>query len=122
MAQQAQNDHVRLYDALLTFDICHVVMYFCKDGNLFQNGATSLDLVWTKKMSQDKPHVNLVVLGHVDCGKSTTLGHLIHKCGGVGKYFIFIFCCNGRPTITYGQTNWPWMHWLGRPAKWEGPR
>lgn len=27
--------------------------------------------------------VNLVVIGHVDSGKSTTTGHLIYKCGGV---------------------------------------
>ncbi|KAL3780087.1 hypothetical protein ACHAW5_004571 [Stephanodiscus triporus] len=32
---------------------------------------------------EDRPHVSLVVIGHVDAGKSTTTGHLIHKCGGV---------------------------------------
>jgi elongation factor 1-alpha len=30
-------------------------------------------------------HVNLVVVGHVDAGKSTTTGHLIYKCGGIDK-------------------------------------
>jgi len=30
-------------------------------------------------------HVNLVVIGHVDAGKSTTTGHLIYKCGGIDK-------------------------------------
>ena len=25
-------------------------------------------------------HINLVVIGHVDAGKSTTTGHLIYKC------------------------------------------
>lgn len=34
---------------------------------------------------KDKPHVNLVVIGHVDSGKSTTTGHLIYKCGGIDK-------------------------------------
>jgi len=29
--------------------------------------------------------VNLVVIGHVDSGKSTTTGHLIYKCGGIDK-------------------------------------
>ena len=29
--------------------------------------------------------MNLVVIGHVDSGKSTTTGHLIYKCGGVSK-------------------------------------
>jgi len=36
-------------------------------------------------MGKDKPHVNLVVVGHVDAGKSTTTGHLIYKCGGIDK-------------------------------------
>jgi elongation factor 1-alpha len=36
-------------------------------------------------MGRDKPHINLVVIGHVDAGKSTTTGHLIYKCGGVDK-------------------------------------
>ena len=30
-------------------------------------------------------HVNLVVIGHVDSGKSTSTGHLIFKCGGIDK-------------------------------------
>ena len=32
-----------------------------------------------------KTHINLVVIGHVDAGKSTTTGHLIYKCGGIDK-------------------------------------
>jgi elongation factor 1-alpha len=36
-------------------------------------------------MGKDKTHVNLVVVGHVDSGKSTTTGHLIYKCGGIDK-------------------------------------
>jgi len=36
-------------------------------------------------MPKDKIHVNLVVIGHVDAGKSTTTGHLIYKCGGIDK-------------------------------------
>lgn len=27
----------------------------------------------------------MVVIGHVDSGKSTTTGHLIYKCGGIDK-------------------------------------
>ena len=34
---------------------------------------------------KEKTHANLVVIGHVDAGKSTTTGHLIYKCGGVDK-------------------------------------
>jgi len=33
----------------------------------------------------DKVHINIVVIGHVDSGKSTTTGHLIYKCGGIDK-------------------------------------
>lgn len=29
-----------------------------------------------------KTHLNVVIIGHVDSGKSTTTGHLIYKCGG----------------------------------------
>jgi elongation factor 1-alpha len=36
-------------------------------------------------MGKEKVHVNLVVIGHVDSGKSTTTGHLIYKCGGIDK-------------------------------------
>lgn len=36
-------------------------------------------------MPKVKTHVNLVVVGHVDAGKSTTTGHLIYKCGGIDK-------------------------------------
>ncbi|EPQ31109.1 translation elongation factor EF-1 alpha [Pseudozyma flocculosa PF-1] len=36
-------------------------------------------------MGKEKLHVNVVVIGHVDSGKSTTTGHLIYKCGGIDK-------------------------------------
>jgi elongation factor 1-alpha len=36
-------------------------------------------------MGKEKKHINLVVIGHVDSGKSTTTGHLIYKCGGIDK-------------------------------------
>jgi elongation factor 1-alpha len=36
-------------------------------------------------MPKEKVHVNLVVIGHVDAGKSTSTGHLIYKCGGIDK-------------------------------------
>merc|ERR1711878_33414 len=37
------------------------------------------------KMPKEKIHINIVVIGHVDSGKSTTTGHLIYKCGGIDK-------------------------------------
>ncbi|XP_077404267.1 elongation factor 1-alpha-like [Vanacampus margaritifer] len=36
-------------------------------------------------MAKEKIHINIVVIGHVDSGKSTTTGHLIYKCGGIDK-------------------------------------
>jgi len=36
-------------------------------------------------MPKDKVHINIVVIGHVDSGKSTTTGHLIYQCGGIDK-------------------------------------
>ena len=32
-----------------------------------------------------KVHINIVVIGHVDSGKSTSTGHMIYKCGGIDK-------------------------------------
>lgn len=34
-------------------------------------------------MGKDKTHVNVVVIGHVDSGKSTTTGHLSEWSGRV---------------------------------------
>lgn len=37
---------------------------------------------------KEKGHINIVVIGHVDAGKSTTTGHLIYKCGGFDKRLV----------------------------------
>jgi len=34
---------------------------------------------------KEKTHISIVVVGHVDSGKSTSTGHLIYKCGGIDK-------------------------------------
>jgi elongation factor 1-alpha len=39
-------------------------------------------------MGKQKLHLNIVVIGHVDSGKSTTTGHLIYKLGGIDKRVI----------------------------------
>ena len=39
----------------------------------------------SRSQVKEKTHINLVVIGHVDAGKSTTTGHLIYKCGGIDK-------------------------------------
>jgi elongation factor 1-alpha len=36
-------------------------------------------------MPKSKAHISIVVIGHVDSGKSTSTGHLIYKCGGIDK-------------------------------------
>jgi len=36
-------------------------------------------------MPKEKIHINIVVIGHVDSGKSTTTGHMIYQCGGIDK-------------------------------------
>ncbi len=36
----------------------------------------------------DKPHLNLVIIGHVDHGKSTMCGHLLFLAGAVDKRLI----------------------------------
>lgn len=37
------------------------------------------------KGAKEKVHINIVVIGHVDSGKSTSTGHMIYKCGGIDK-------------------------------------
>lgn len=39
-------------------------------------------------MGKTKDHLSIVVIGHVDSGKSTTTGHLIYKLGGIDKRVI----------------------------------
>lgn len=34
---------------------------------------------------KEKLHISIVVIGHVDSGKSTSTGHMIYKCGGIDK-------------------------------------
>ena len=36
-------------------------------------------------MRPELEHINIVVIGHVDSGKSTTAGHLICQCGGIDE-------------------------------------
>jgi len=42
-------------------------------------------------MGKEKVRINIVVIGHVDSGKSTTTGHLIHKLGYIHKSVIESF-------------------------------
>ncbi|KAL5832958.1 hypothetical protein ACOSQ3_016632 [Xanthoceras sorbifolium] len=39
-------------------------------------------------MGKERVHINIVIIGHVDSGKSNTTGHLIYKLGGIDKRVI----------------------------------
>ncbi len=34
---------------------------------------------------RDKPHINLIIIGHVDHGKSTSIGHLFYSAGAISE-------------------------------------
>merc|ERR1712199_56969 len=53
-----------------------------------ENCRTRLKKKRTTTMGKEKLHLNIVVIGHVDSGKSTTTGHLIYKLGGIDKRVI----------------------------------
>uniref|UniRef100_A0A8C2RA28 Tr-type G domain-containing protein n=1 Tax=Capra hircus TaxID=9925 RepID=A0A8C2RA28_CAPHI len=36
-------------------------------------------------MGKEKTHINIIVIGHVDSGRSTTTGQLVYKCGGINQ-------------------------------------
>lgn len=74
----------------------------CQDDHGFDLNGTFADCF--SLCSKEKMHINVVVIGHVDSGKSTTTGkrpsnihtyhehrahihtgHLIYKCGGIDK-------------------------------------
>jgi elongation factor 1-alpha len=42
----------------------------------------------TSAMAKEKVNINIVVIGHVNSGKSTTTGHLIYKLGGIDNHDI----------------------------------
>ncbi|KAF7395221.1 hypothetical protein HZH68_009271 [Vespula germanica] len=56
-------------------------------------------------MGKEKVHINIVVIGHVDSGKSTTTGHLIYKCGGIDKRTIEKFEKEAQEISSYLPTN-----------------
>ncbi|GAG00699.1 unnamed protein product, partial [marine sediment metagenome] len=37
---------------------------------------------------KEKPHLNLIIIGHVDHGKSTTIGHLFYDAGAISEKVI----------------------------------
>lgn len=59
-------------------------------------------------MKQDKTHMSIVVIGHVDSGKSTTCGHLIYKCGGIDKRTIEKLEKDSAD-VGKGSFKWAWI-------------
>ncbi len=49
-------------------------------------------------MSSEKPHLNLVVIGHVDHGKSTTMGHLLNLTGYIDERMIKEYASESEKT------------------------
>lgn len=61
-------------------------------------------------MPKEKIHINIVVIGHVDSGKSTTTGHLIYKCGGIDKRAIEKFEKEAAEVSNILIESWTHMH------------
>ena len=53
------------------------------DVNLFYSTSYKMSLEVESDNTQSKPHLGVVIVGHVDAGKSTTTGHLLFKLGGL---------------------------------------
>lgn len=53
--------------------------------NIKQKRPDEVLLLYKKKLSESKVHLNLVIVGHVDAGKSTIMGHLLSLMGMVSK-------------------------------------
>lgn len=76
-------------------------------------------------MGKEKTHINIVVIGHVDSGKSTTTGHLIYKCGGIDKRTIEKFekeaaevSAGGPPTSASTVRMGPTLELGSLPPPW----
>ncbi|XP_033045962.1 putative elongation factor 1-alpha-like 3 isoform X2 [Trachypithecus francoisi] len=68
-------------------------------------------------MGKEKTHINIVVIGHVDSGKSTTTGHLIYKCGGIDKRTIEKF---EKEAAEMGKSSFKYAWVLDKlKAEWE---
>ena len=61
------------------------------------------------KIEKERTHINIIIIGHRDSGKSSTTGHLIYKCGRIDKRTIEKFEKQatemGEISFTY---SWVW--------------
>ncbi|KAJ7441744.1 P-loop containing nucleoside triphosphate hydrolase protein [Mycena latifolia] len=68
-------------------------------------------------MGNEKNHVNVVLIGHIGSGKSTTAGHLIYKCSGIDKPTIEKF---EKETAELGKGSFKYAWVLDKlKAEWE---
>ncbi len=59
---------------------------------MLTNSKIRVRLIEERKMSKsEKPHLNLIIMGHVDHGKSTTTGHLLYLAGAIDERTIKAF-------------------------------
>lgn len=68
-------------------------------------------------MGKEKTHLNVVVIGHVDSGKSTSTGHLIYKCGGIDKRTIEKFEKEAQEVSLATYVFWLVLFSVGRCLK-----
>jgi elongation factor 1-alpha len=69
-------------------------------------------------MSKEKPHLNLVIIGHVDHGKSTMTGHLLYLTGAVDDRKIAKFA---KESESMGRASWKFA-WVLDKLKEERER
>ena len=63
------------------------------------------------KQQTGQPEINLVVIGHVDSGKSTLMGHLLYKLGTVNKKQMRKFEHESK-TMGKGSFAYAWVNTL----------
>lgn len=56
-----------------------------KDLEIFYKQAQQTASEYKELVKNSRPRINLVVVGHVDAGKSTLVGHLLHKLGQISN-------------------------------------
>ena len=57
----------------------------------------------------NKPHLNLIVTGHVDNGKSTTMGHFLFDLGVVDQRMIEEFAKESEKTGAGDSFMYAWV-------------
>lgn len=47
--------------------------------------AGAMETTTKAEMEKERTHINIIIIGHIDSGESSTTGHLIYKCGRIDK-------------------------------------